>query len=83
MGKQDTHNNTKQGAILASTAIMQSVLSSSSKAEFGALYKNIKKVAILQVTQEEMAYPQPATPVQTDNSTACGITNDNIKQQHP
>jgi hypothetical protein len=28
-----------------------------------------------------MGWPQPATPVQTDNSTACGIANDNIKQQ--
>jgi hypothetical protein len=28
-----------------------------------------------------MGYPQPPTPVQTDNSTACGIANDNIKQQ--
>jgi hypothetical protein len=31
-----------------------------------------------------MGHPQPAKPVQTDNSTACGIANNNIniKQQH-
>jgi hypothetical protein len=51
------------------------------EAEIGALYENTKKAAILHVTLEEMGYPQPATPVQTDNSTACGIANDNIKQQ--
>jgi hypothetical protein len=28
-----------------------------------------------------MGWPQPATPIQTDNSTACGIANDTIKQQ--
>jgi hypothetical protein len=28
-----------------------------------------------------MGWPQPTTLVQTDNSTACGIANDNIKQQ--
>jgi predicted transposase YdaD len=28
-----------------------------------------------------VGYPQPATPVQTDNSTTCGIANNNIKQQ--
>jgi hypothetical protein len=43
--------------------------------------KNTKKAAILRVTLEEMGYPQPATLVQTDNSTTCGIANDNIKQQ--
>jgi hypothetical protein len=48
----------------------------------GALYKNTKKATILHVTLEYMGYPQPATPVQTDNSTACGIANKNIKQQH-
>jgi hypothetical protein len=60
---------------------MQSVLSSAAEAEIGALYENTKKVAILHVTLEEMGYPQPAAPVQTDNSTACSIANDNIKQQ--
>jgi hypothetical protein len=69
-----------QGAILASTSIMQAVLSSAAEAEMGALYENTKKAAILRVTLEEMGYPQPATPVQTDNSTAFGIANDNIKQ---
>ena len=28
-----------------------------------------------------MGYPQPPTPVQVDNSTACRIANDNIKLQ--
>ena len=28
-----------------------------------------------------MRHPQPTTPIQADNSTACGITNDNIKEQ--
>jgi hypothetical protein len=70
-----------QGAILATTSIMQLVLSLASEAEIRALYENTKKAAILHITLEEMGYPQPATPLQTDNSTACGITNNNIKQQ--
>jgi hypothetical protein len=68
LGKNNNDHDSDQGAILATTAIMQAVLSSASEAE-------------LRVTLEEMGYPQPATPVQTDNSTACGIANDNIKQQ--
>jgi hypothetical protein len=81
LGNRNSNDDTHQGAILASTAIMQAVLSSASEAEIGALYENTKKAAILCVTLEEMGYPQPATPVKTDNSTACGIANDNIKQQ--
>ena len=47
------------------------------------MFENCKKAAVLRNTLAEMGYPQPATPVQTDNSTACGIANDNIKQQRP
>jgi hypothetical protein len=46
-----------------------------------SLFENTKRATILRTTLEEMGHPQPATPVQTDNSTACGIANDNIKQQ--
>jgi predicted transposase YdaD len=62
---------------------MKAVLSSASEAEIGALFENTKSATILRTTLEEMGYPQPQppTPVQTDNSTACGIANDNIKQQ--
>jgi hypothetical protein len=81
MGKRGTENDTTQGAILATTAIMKPVLSSASEAEIGALFKNCKRAEILRTTLEEMGWPQQATPVQTDNSTARGITNDNIKQQ--
>jgi hypothetical protein len=69
------------GAILATTSIMKSVLSSAAEAEIGALFENCKKATILRTTLEEMGWPQPATPMQTDNSTACGIANDTIKQQ--
>jgi hypothetical protein len=81
MGNKDTEQDTKQGAILATTAVMKPVLSSASEAEIGALFENCKRGEILRTTLDEMGWPQPATPVQTDNSTACGIANDNIKQQ--
>ena len=41
----------------------------------------MKEATILRTTLEEMGYKQPPTPVQVDNSTACGIINDNIKIQ--
>jgi hypothetical protein len=81
MGNKDNDDDTHNGSILATTQIMKSVLSSAAEAEIGALFENTKRATILQITIEEMGYPQPPTPVQTDNSTACGIANDNIKQQ--
>jgi hypothetical protein len=76
-----TTDNEHNGTILATTTIMKSVLSLAAEAEIGALFKNCKKVMILRTTLEEMGWPQPATPMQTDNSTACGIASDTIKQQ--
>ena len=81
MGMQGTHDSSRNGAILAKTGVMKAVLSSAAEAEIGALFDNCKKAAVLRITLAEMGYPQPATPVQTANSTACGIANDNVKQQ--
>jgi len=69
------------GAVLALTGILKNVMSSAAEAEVGALFTNTKEGTILRTTLEEMGHPQPATPVTTDNSTACGIANDTIKQQ--
>jgi hypothetical protein len=81
MGNKENDDDTTNGSILATTSIMKAVLSSASEAEIGALFENTKRATILRTTLEEMGFPQPPTPVQTDNSTACGIANDNIKQQ--
>ena len=56
-------------------------MSSAAEAEIAGLFTNTKEGTILRTTLEEMGHKQPATPVQTDNSTACGIANDNIKQR--
>jgi predicted transposase YdaD len=60
---------------------MKTVLSSAAEAEIAALFKNAKKATILRTTLLEMGYPQPVTPIQTDNSTVCSFANDTIKQQ--
>jgi hypothetical protein len=82
MGNKNNDDDTHNGSILATTQIMKSVLSSASEAKISALFDNTKRATILRTTLEEMGHAQPATPVQTDNSMACGIPNDNIKQQH-
>ena len=80
MGSTD-RNAAPNGPLLSTTAIMKVVVSSAAEAEIGALFDNCKKATILRTTLSEMGWPQPATPMQTDNSTASGIANSTIKQQ--
>jgi len=68
-------------AILNPTGILKHVASTASEAEYGALFVNGKEGAIIRQTLSDMGYPQPATTITTDNSTANGIANDTIKQQ--
>jgi hypothetical protein len=81
IGNHGTESDTNNGVVLATTAIMKTVLSSAAEAEIAALFENAKKATILRTTLMEMGYPQPVTPIQTDNSTACSFANDTIKQQ--
>jgi hypothetical protein len=53
---------------------------SAAEAEFGATLYNCKEAIPLCVSLDELGHPQPATPVQVDNSTAVGIANKKVKQ---
>jgi hypothetical protein len=70
------------GPIHVLCQIMRPVLSSAAEAEIGALFLNAKQACPFRVALEELGHPQPATPLQTDNSTAAGLANDSIKQKH-
>ena len=69
------------GAISILCQIMREVLSSAAEAELAALFHNGKEACPIRITLEELGHPQPATPLQTDNSTASGISNDTVKQK--
>ena len=56
-------------------------MSSAAEAELGALFLNAQEAAPIRTTLIEMNWPQPPTPIQVDNSTAVGISNQNIKQK--
>jgi hypothetical protein len=56
-------------------------MQSAAEAECGGLYMNAKEAVPMRITLEELNYPQPATPMQTDNSTANGIMNKTVKQK--
>jgi hypothetical protein len=69
------------GAILTTSGIIKHIMSSAAKAEIAGLFIKAKEGKVLCNTLDELGYPQEATPIQTDNSTASGITNDTINQQ--
>ena len=68
-------------AILVVSNIMKQVLASASEAETGGLFYNGQEATIIRTTLLEMGYPQPPTPLQTDNMTAAGIVNRTVKQR--
>ena len=56
-------------------------MSAASEAEVGTLFINCKESVVLRNIMEEMEHPQPPIPVETDDSTVCGIANAKIQQK--
>ena len=63
------------GAILTITEVIKFVMTSAAEVELGALFIAAQKLVPLCQTLVEMGWPQPPTPVQTDNTTATGVVN--------
>jgi hypothetical protein len=59
--------------------IIKAVMSSAAEAELGGLFINAKTAVPIRKTLEELGHKQPPTPIQTDNSTACGVVNNKIQ----
>jgi hypothetical protein len=72
--------NILNGPILNISKVLKGVMSSAAEAEIGALYINTKEATVICTTLAEMGHPQPATPMETNKSTACGIMNPTVKQ---
>jgi len=66
------------GPVMAIAQIIKHVMTSAAEAEIAALFITSKELVPLRQTLEEMGWPQPKTPIQTDNSTAVGVTNNTI-----
>jgi hypothetical protein len=67
------------GAVLNIAALIKAVMSSAVEAELGALYINAREAVPQCCTLEEMGHKQPPTPMQTNNTTAVGVVNNNIQ----
>jgi hypothetical protein len=74
-------NLPNNGAILNISKILKAVMSSAAKAELGALYINACEAVPMRQLLTEMGQKQPKTPIQTDNTTAFGVINNNIQPQ--
>ena len=56
-------------------------MGSAAKSEIGATYINGQESVPILTLLRKLGHPQPAIPMQVDNSTAAGFTNDTIKQK--
>ena len=69
------------GPIHSISRIMSNVMGSAAEVEIGAAYINGQEAVLIRTLLRELEHPQPATPIQVDNSTADGFANDTIKQK--
>ena len=66
------------GAILSIAQIIKFVMASAAEAELAALFITAREMIPHRQTLIEMGWPQPKSPIQTDNSTAAGVVNKTI-----
>jgi hypothetical protein len=66
------------GAVLSIAQIIKFVMASAAESELAALFVTARKMIPHRQTLIAMGWPQPKTPIQTDNSTAVGVTNKTI-----
>jgi hypothetical protein len=74
-------NKQHNGALLTLSTILRMVVASAAEAEMGAMFLNAKEGVNIQNIIREMGHPHPATPLQTDNTTAHAILSGTCKQQ--
>ncbi len=66
------------GAVPSIAQIIKFVMASAAKSELAALFVTAKEMIPHGQTLIDMGWPQPKCPIQTDNSTAAGVTNNTI-----
>ena len=65
-------------SILSIYLIIKFFITSAAEYELAALYITAQKLVPMRQTLIEMGWPQPPTPIQTDNTTAEGVVNNKI-----
>ena len=67
--------------ILVECKTIRHVVASSAEAETGGLFINAQNIIPIRQALEALGHRQPATPLKTDNSTACNFVHKNMKQR--
>ena len=67
------------GAIDVISVILPTVVSAASEAEYAGLFHNGQAAVSTINTLADLGYPQSATPIITDNTTAVGIANHTVR----
>ena len=66
------------GPVLTLAKIIKFVMPSASEAELGTMFITTQEMVAMRQTLQEMKWPQPKPPLQTDNSAAAGV----VKRHH-
>ena len=66
------------GPVLILAKIIKFFMSSAFEAELGAMFIAAQEMVAMRQTLQEMKWPQPKSPLQTDNSVATGVVNNTI-----
>jgi hypothetical protein len=74
-----TELNNHNGAILAISEIIPTVVASAAEAEYAAVYILGCEAEPIRETLNFLGYQQPSTIIQCDNQCAVGIANDSVK----
>ncbi len=66
------------GAVLLIAQIIKFIMASAAKSELAALFVTTREMIPHRQILISMGWPQPKSSIQTDNSTATGVTNKTI-----
>ena len=78
MMSKDVPVSKYNGPILTIAKIIKCAMSSSAEAELAGIYICAKEMVPLRQSLIEMGWPHPISPIQCDNSTVIGVTNETI-----
>jgi len=77
----DNDGVTFNGPVSALAKVTKHVMTGAAEAEAIALFMNAQDSVPLRPCLEELGHAQSATPINTDNSTAAGTANNDLKQK--
>ena len=83
MSTPHTNRSRLNDTIQSISRIMSNVMGSATESEIGDTYINVQEAVPIRTLLRKLGHPQPATPIQVDNSTANGFAKDTIKQKRP